>query len=350
MTMIRPLPVAQPTRVSPRPAGSSTPTPASTVAGTAKSRSVTPSVPASYAAAKQAWINVQAAESKLPLQKGMQTQLFLHEGPAPKGTIVMYHGYTAGPWQFTALAKKAYADGYNVVIPRLPGHGFKDANGKEDPSHLLDAKNYMQYQTFGDETYAKAAALGGPVSVVGLSVGGDIAMDVAERHAVAKVVEYAPFLAPAGAGGKIASVVHVLDKVTFGLAGRGLAHVGWGWGKESEQQTRDGSRPGHAIFSLGTLYGAAEYGRMVNANAKKITAPIEFFTTGADTAADEGAIKRAYTSTNATGQDGWYHYPKAENVAHAMIEERGIGQTPKQQDLTLRFMDGSGPINRNDAP
>jgi alpha-beta hydrolase superfamily lysophospholipase len=346
MTAIRPTTFTNPqaSRVA-RPV----PAPAVAVASAIKDFKVAKSAPLSYLAAKQAWQNIQAAEARLPLQKGMQTQLFLHDGPAPKGTIVMFHGFTAGPWQFTALAKKAYADGYNVVIPRLPGHGFKDANGKEDPSHLLDASNYMQYQAFGDQSYARAAALGGPVSVMGLSVGGNIALDVAERHSVAKVVEYAPFLAPAGVGGKIASIVHGLDKLTFGLAGKGLAHVPWGWGKESEKQTADGSRPGHALFSLGTLYGAAEYGRMVTNNAKKVTAPVEFFTTGADTAADEGAIKRAYLATNRTGQDGWYHYPKAENVAHAMIEERGIGQTALQQDLTLSFMDGHGAVNRNEA-
>jgi alpha-beta hydrolase superfamily lysophospholipase len=292
----------------------------------------------------QAWVD---AEKKLPLQKGSETRLYLHPEKPAKGTLVMYHGYTAGTWQFEILARQAYDQGYNVVIPRLPGHGLKDKAGKEDPSQLRDAKNWQDYEQFGDETYAMAKGLGGPISTLGLSVGGNIAMSVAERHPVGKVVAYAPFLKPVGAGGTIADVVHVLDKVTFGLAGRALALIPWSWGKECEAQTASGQRPGHSKFSLGTLYGAAEFGRKVTANAGKITAPIEYFTTGSDDAADEETIRKAFQAEG--GDDGWYFYPKAEGIPHPMVhpmEDKGKGQTPELYRMTMQFLNSGKPINR----
>lgn len=307
------------------------------------------SSPATFAAAKARWEAYVADEAKLPLQKGSQTRLYLHDGPAPKGTLIMYHGYTAGGWQFDALAQKAYADGYNIVIPRLPGHGFKDARGVEDPSHLLDASDWQDYAKFGDQTYALAQGLGGPISTLGLSVGGDIAMYVAEHHDVAKVVAYAPFLRPVGAGGTIADIVHALDKVTFGLAGRALKWIPWGWGKEAEAQTAAGIRPGHSKFSLGTLYGAAEFGRQVTADSGKITAPVEFFTTGADDAADLGAIEKAYAASGGDARDGWYHYPKSEGIPHPMVakqEDNGKGQTPQLYADTMTFLDTGKRIER----
>ncbi|MDB5099349.1 MAG: alpha/beta hydrolase [Cyanobacteria bacterium RYN_339] len=301
-----------------------------------------------YAAAIAKWQAWQAAEKQLPLQTGSETRTYIHPEKPAKGTLIMYHGYTAGTWQFDLLAKQAYNDGYNVVIPRLPGHGMKDAKGVEDPSKLLTAKDWQQYESFGDQTYAMAQGLGGPISTLGLSVGGNIAMSVAERHPVGKVVAYAPFLKPIGIGGKIADVVHVLDKFTFGLAGRALALVPWGWGKETEAETASGKRPGHSKFSLGTLYGAAEFGRRVTGDAAKIKAPIEYFTTGADDAADEGTIHKAFLAEG--GDDGWYHYPTAEGVPHPMVhpqEDKGKGQTPELYKLTMQFLDSGKVINRN---
>lgn len=65
------------------------------------------------------------AERTMSLQQGTQSGVYLQPGPA-RGTIVMYHGFTAGSWQFELLARRAYADGFNVYAPRLPGHGLND--------------------------------------------------------------------------------------------------------------------------------------------------------------------------------------------------------------------------------
>ncbi|HEY9724052.1 MAG TPA: alpha/beta fold hydrolase [Oscillatoriaceae cyanobacterium] len=294
------------------------------------------------------------AEKALPLQKGEQTVLMAHATPPAKGTIVMYHGYSAGPWQFQQLAQKAYDDGYNVYIPRLPGHGLKNAKGAEDPSGLVKSEDYDAYGRFADSTFQDAKALGGPVSVMGLSVGGEIALAVAERHPeVQKVVAYAPFMRPKSFGW-VMDIVHALDVITFHQAGKLLDLIPFTWGKESQKQTAEGidnpqGRAGHSIFHVGNLYAAEEFGREVVANAGKIKAPVQFFTSGADDAADMGAIKQVYNGSGGASKNGFYEYPTPEGVPHAMVsprEDNGKGQTPQLYAMTMGFLDAGHEQNR----
>ncbi len=82
---------------------------------------------------------------------------------------VFYHGLTSCPSQFNVLGKDFYDDGYNVLIPRLPGHGFAD----QDIAHLEDL-TAEELTAFGDQTVDMAEGLGKKVVVVGLSGGGTI--------------------------------------------------------------------------------------------------------------------------------------------------------------------------------
>lgn len=302
---------------------------------------------------------IMAAETHLSLQKGSETLLFLHADPTrpSKGTIIMYHGFTAGSWQFEILAKQASEAGYDVYVPRLPGHGLMDRRSTagaiiEDPSQLLTAKNWRDYQTFAERTYLDARGLGGPVHVMGLSVGGNIALEVAERHPeISRVVAYAPFLKPPGFAGRIIDVVRMLDKVTFGLAGRALSWVPWGWGKECEAETARGDRPGHSKFNLGCIYAATQLGSKLVKEAPAIKAPVQFFTTAVDDAADEGTIRKLHDRAGGDPRHGWYHYPTAEGVPHPMVhprEDKGHGQTPALYAMTLRFLETGVPLDRGE--
>ena len=289
------------------------------------------------------------AEKQLPLQSGTQTRAYIQPGQA-KGTIVMYHGFTAGTWQFELLARKVYAAGFNVYVPRLPGHGFHDANGREDPRQLLTARNWRDYETFADSTFEDVTGLGAPISVIGLSVGGAVALRAAELHDdIVRVVAYAPFMQAHGAAKLGLSFEHLLDVLTFGVAGNTLSLVPGGWGKAVELQTASGERPGHAIFNLGTIYAATLLGREILANASHLKAPVQFFTTAIDHAADETTIRELYKRIGGPARQGWYQYPASEKVPHPMIhpyEDGGAGQTPALYEMTLRFLETGQMINR----
>lgn len=284
---------------------------------------------------------MQADERQLPLQQGAETLLYLHPEQPRRGTLVMFHGFTAGTWQFEPLATLAYARGYDVVVPRLPGHGLKDASGVEDPSQLLTGLNWQDYQTFGDRVYAMAKDLGGPVATLGLSVGGNVALDVAERHPeVSQVVAYAPFLWPKEPRVQtLFLATRAVDAATHGKGAPFLNGLTYSWGEECRADTAAGKRPGHSLFYGGNAYGATELGGLVVRNAPGLKATLQLFVTAADDAADEATLRSLYKRAPSAG---WYYYPAAEGIPHPMVhpmEDKGRGQCPALYELTLKFLE-----------
>src|SRR5688500_7488953 len=69
-----------------------------------------------------------SAKGKVRLQAHAES-VFLHT-PNAKGTVMLCHGFTAGPWQYEELAKRLQKEGYNVYAPRMPGHGFARPDGQ----------------------------------------------------------------------------------------------------------------------------------------------------------------------------------------------------------------------------
>ena len=116
----------------------------------------------------------------------------LDQGEPTQRSVVLLHGYTNCPAQFSVIAQ-AYADaGYSVVVPRLPGHGESDrlttALSGIDPAQVTDV---------GDRAVDIAAGLGEEVTVVGLSGGGTLAGWLAsERDEVTEAVLIAPLVVP----------------------------------------------------------------------------------------------------------------------------------------------------------
>ena len=103
--------------------------------------------------------------------------------------IVLLHGFTNCPAQFVDLARALHADGYNVIVPRYPHHGL--ARLSPDLARLR-----------AEELVATAAqaidiahGLGEVVTVMGLSLGGSLALWAAlNRPDVHHVVAVSPAL------------------------------------------------------------------------------------------------------------------------------------------------------------
>lgn len=290
-----------------------------------------------------------AAEAALPLQKGAESRLVESQIRPAKGVVVMLHGFSAAPWQMVPLAEKLAAEGYHAFIPRLPGHGLKDAQGKEDPKALPGAWEWQEYLDFADEAFQLAAATGKPVSAVGLSVGASAALAMAERHPeVTRVVAMAPFLRPKK-GGLALDILRVINHATFGLVGALLGPIPWGWGKAVEAQTASGERPGHAIFNLGNLAGASNLGRHVIQSASEVKAEVQLFTTGADDAVGLDPMKKLAAGLGSDTLVGWQHYPLSEGIPHPMVhpfEANGKGHIEGLHAATIAFLDGGVPSRR----
>jgi carboxylesterase len=105
-----------------------------------------------------------------------QTKFWSHQTKTPRA-ILYLHGYTDSTHQFQALGDLLFAQGYNVLAPRMPYHGYQDrmsrAHGKFTAAEMLDWANNATDVALG---------LGDKLTVIGLSLGGVLATWVAEHR------------------------------------------------------------------------------------------------------------------------------------------------------------------------
>jgi pimeloyl-ACP methyl ester carboxylesterase len=301
-----------------------------------------------------------AAESKLPLQPGGQSILMAHDGPAPRGTLVLLHGFSVGPWQFQDMAKKFYDQGYDVYIPRLPGECLQkgtDASGKPIPdvSQLPMGSSYTQYHQFVDQVYAQAKALGQPISVAGLSAGGALTLDMAERHPdIQRAVCFSPFIEPAPKWGELAfDASHAVDKVTFGGASELLDQFPYSWsdpGGKDEQRYLTSGMASDWHFKVGNIDALDKLGEDVTSKAASLSVPVQFIMSASDKDASPDAAKNVFDKAGNNAQDGWYEFPASDNVPHAMVSPKEYGDAAKLAqitDIASKFLTTGQATNRD---
>lgn len=136
---------------------------------------------------------VQREEATLPLKNSMcRSRFFFHTHPT-QTVCVFLHGFTAGPYQFEPLGRACFEAGYNVLVPRLPGHGQAgNWNRKQPPPLPTDPKVY-QYAVA--EWVGIAKTLGDRVVIGGLSTGGTLAAWAAVNYPqlIDRALLFAPF-------------------------------------------------------------------------------------------------------------------------------------------------------------
>ena len=157
--------------------------------------------------------------------------------------VVLLHGYTNCPAQFDAVADAYAAEGWSVVVPRLPGHGEADrmtrALSDVTPGELVDT---------AEEATDIAAGLGGEVTVVGLSGGGTLTAWLAsERDDVAEAVLIAPLVVP-----------KVLPEFAVGPVSRAFRHtpdvyLWWDGEKKEALAEPPYAYPRYSLRSLGAF-------------------------------------------------------------------------------------------------
>jgi pimeloyl-ACP methyl ester carboxylesterase len=122
------------------------------------------------------------------------SSIILEHGKCVPRSIVCMHGITSSPVQFRDFGALFHSRGYNVVIPRMPRHGYKDRL-THDPAKLTVA----EYQAYVSEAVEIGRGLGEHLTVVGLSVSGVVAAWCGQtRPDVDLVVPIAPSFAPRG--------------------------------------------------------------------------------------------------------------------------------------------------------
>jgi carboxylesterase len=106
----------------------------------------------------------------------------------PVGVVVL-HGFTGSPQSMRPLAMALAAAGYSVELPLLPGHG----TSVED----MVRTGWADWSAAADAAYAALAARSERVFAAGLSMGGSLAIWLAERHPeIAGLVVVNPLVEP----------------------------------------------------------------------------------------------------------------------------------------------------------
>ena len=123
------------------------------------------------------------------LVSGCESRLMTHGRRTPRA-VVLFHGFTNCPQQFGLFGDRCFSAGDNVLIPRLPEHGFTNRRavtlGRVTPDRIAAA---------ADQAIDIASGLGDTVVVAGLSVGAEAAAwAAARRPEVGRVVIIAPLL------------------------------------------------------------------------------------------------------------------------------------------------------------
>lgn len=133
-----------------------------------------------------------ARNQPLELKPEFRSFFKFHEGTAPRGLVVLFHGLSASPAQWRSTAEALYAKGLDVFVPALPGHGIRVQGATEESSEnevntlFPGHDNLSAWDDYLEEIY-RVSRPSGRVAFVGISTGGMLAVRVAARHADERV-------------------------------------------------------------------------------------------------------------------------------------------------------------------
>nr|WP_235526390.1 alpha/beta fold hydrolase [Nostoc piscinale] len=136
---------------------------------------------------------IRQSESKGLKNEACRSRFLVHPHSTSKVCLFL-HGFTAAPYQFEPLGKALFQRGYNVLIPRQPGHGLAGEWNSQTPPPL--PTDIQTYQKFVLEWLTIAQTLGEKVVVGGLSTGGTLAAWLALEHPqeIERALLFTPFL------------------------------------------------------------------------------------------------------------------------------------------------------------
>lgn len=156
-------------------------------------------------------------------RKGQKIYFELYPAAEPRGWLAISHGFTEGVVKYTELIWYFVSEGWNVAICDHRGHGksFRQV----EPHWLVHVDHFQDYvedfACFLTHVVGPRRA-GLPLAVLGHSMGGAVALHLAERHPelnVGRLVLCSPMLAPA-TDGRPRAAVEALARA-FCLAGQG---------------------------------------------------------------------------------------------------------------------------------
>jgi pimeloyl-ACP methyl ester carboxylesterase len=238
-----------------------------------------------------------------------RTRLYTH-GRRTERALVLLHGFTNCPAQFDALGKRFFEQGWNVLIPRYPRHGYTDRLTKS-----ISELRRQHLEAVARRSADAAAGLGEQVTVAGLSLGGLLAAQLAQAHdAVGRAVLIAPMF---GLKGIPRSMVPALARTAHVLPN---FYVWW----DRNLMTELGPPHGYPRFPTRAYAAMFQIAASVLDEARR-SAPraesLAVVTNAAEPGLDNRLTYRLIQAWRAHGANvDTFEFPAAEKLPHDLID------------------------------
>jgi alpha-beta hydrolase superfamily lysophospholipase len=287
----------------------------------------------SYEDAVAAFQAIRAREDAgVPLHPRCYSQLLTH-GEKVDRVIVYFHGLTSCPAQADEMAQKYFDLGYNVLLPRMFGHG------EADPlTYSLADLTAEGLVDLANESVDIAQGLGNEVVVLGLSAGGTISSWVSQyRSDVDQSISISPFFGP-----------HVVPTWATHAATNLLLTLPnmMVWWNPLETERPEEMNYAYARYASHALGEVMRMGRIVDSSART-TAPAAasngMLLNEADVAVSFALAQQVVDAWRSNGADVRLEVlPFARRLPHDLIDPRQSGgDVDMVYDLLLEMMNGA---------
>ena len=182
------------------------------------------------------------------------TGALLH-GHATEHAIVLWHGFTNCPCQFTELGQLFFNRGFNVYIPLIPRHGLRDRM-----TDALEGLTVAELKMSAASATRIASGLATNVHTSGLSLGGVLAAWMGQVAAIGTAMPVSPFFALPWFSRNVNDVLVNITESAPNL---------WLWW---DPRLKENCKPDHAYprFSTRSLATVMLFGRSVFTLAAKV--------------------------------------------------------------------------------
>ena len=224
--------------------------------------------------------------------------------PQPTGKVaLLFHGFTAAPYQFGPLAQRLYQAGYSVLVPLMPGHGRSGNFNAANPTPLPTDPTI--YKEFVLDWLKKAQSVDSiaKITVGGLSGGASLAAWLA----IERVTETDRALLYAAYFGNSRFVLDL-------IVNKSSSYRTW----LSEPNP---AYPGYNGFQTQALKAFLTIGEEALARSKnEPTSPMFLLSTGSDIAVNNNDHKSFFDNIVKKQPLSWYYcFDRTLNIPHPML-------------------------------
>jgi alpha-beta hydrolase superfamily lysophospholipase len=213
-----------------------------------------------------------------------------------RGVIILLHGFTSCPKQFSAMAESFTSKGYHVLVPLLPGHGRAGEDELAQQYDLPGARSWQKYDAFAHWLNELATAVGkGEVHIGGLCLGGTIAMR--SMQAAPDLYKRSLLLSPffGVAQPLLAAVTRLVGPVSDVVTIDSGFNLPFSMGDltDCEQvERRQLGRAGYCRVRLSNLLAVARFAKYVKDNSRRVSTDLQTILVERDPVAHLGTTLR----------------------------------------------------------